>query len=136
MERLTRKINNEYTWKTCYLDCIPKLGKLEDLEEQIGMSLLEFLNLIGKDIYVIASESYEYYSDGVSYGYYNNAYEMFKEELHDYPHKETISFLYENGIVYNCYESHYYYPTKELGLSWFLTREEAEKKLEEMKNEN
>lgn len=127
MERLTKMQKDGTVYYTdenlSFGDCLRKLYSLEELEEQIGIPLIDYFSLIGKKIYVISRESYRDCLEG-----YNN----FKEEILDYPQLETITFLYNDEIVYNYYEDHYYYPIAEQGLTWFLTEEEALRKLEEL----
>lgn len=58
MERLTERIEENYIprmdRKIGHKSCMNKLGKLEDLEEQIGMSLSQLFNeILGKTIYYI-----------------------------------------------------------------------------------
>lgn len=111
-------------------DCLRKLYSLEELEEQIGISLIDYFGLIGKDIYVITDESYREYLE-----YHNNNIDnFFEEDLLDYPKCETITFLHNNEIVYTYYEDYYCYPIAEIGLSWFLTYEEALRKIEELQD--
>lgn len=109
-------------------DCLRKLYSLEELEEQIGISLIDYFSLIGKEMHIITRESYREYFEG----YNINKDKFFEENLLDYPECETIRFLYNDEVVYNFYEDHFYYPIAELGITWFLTKEEALKKLEEL----
>lgn len=132
MERLTKMQEDGTVYYTnenlSFGDCLKKLYRLEELEKQIGISLIDYFNLLGKKIYVISRESYKEYLED----YNNNIDKFYEEELLDYPKCETIRFLYNDEIVYNYYEDHYYYPIAELGLTWFLTSEEAIRRLEEL----
>lgn len=132
MERLT-KIQEDGTVyysneNISFGDCLRKLYSLEELEEQIGISLIDYFSLIGKEMHIITSESYREYLEDCNI----NIDKFFEENLLDYPKCETIRFLYKDEVVYNIYEDHYYYPIAELGLTWFLTKEEALMKLEEL----
>lgn len=132
MERLTKMQEDGTVYYTnenlSFGDCLKKLYSLEELEEQIGISLIDYFSLIGKDIYVIAGESYREYLEG----YNNNIDNFFEEKLFNYPKHETITFLHNDEIVYAYYEDYYCYPIAELGITWFLTEEEALRKLEEL----
>lgn len=130
MERLTHKVGNDYIstkidyqkllnindneWKN-FLDVIERLGKLEDLEEQIGMPLDVFLDIIlnQRKIYCI----------------------IFDDEIDEYEVDTVLCNSFDDirlqdGEVGDCGVSTLGYLD-----SWFLTREEAERKLEEINNE-
>lgn len=137
MERLTKMQEDGtvyYSNENISLgDCLRKLYSLEELEEQIGISLIDYFSLIGKEMYIITSESYREYLEDCNINIDKiNIDKFFEEELLDYPKCETIRFLYKDEVVYNFYEDHFYYPIAELGVTWFLTKEEALRKLEEI----
>ena len=59
MERLTEKVNGEYIHKVhkCSLnDCYEKLGKLEDLEEELGIPLEVLFKALKDGIWIINKE--------------------------------------------------------------------------------
>lgn len=107
---------------------IKKLATYEDLEEQ-GL-LVRLPVKVGDDIYVIPSQSV--YGINIV-----NGFEELNMVYHQ--HIESITF----------FDSHWYATSREeygvynekvlndiaFGTTWFLTREEAEKKLEQLKNE-
>ena len=137
MERLTQRENNklimvkqdngEYIpayWDEDNFKAIKKLADYEDLEEQgllvrlpckVGDML--WYNILGY------TESYEI--KAFSYGYCDGYIEA-GEEIRD-----EIIFYCENhtGSIIGSF------PVSGIGKTVFLTREEAEKKLEEMKND-
>lgn len=142
MERLTRRLNNNKivaikgdscNYSAYSFDCQPsegikrlrtaleKLADYEDLEEQ---SLLMRLSCkVGDTVWdndFGYPESYEI--KAFSYGYCDSYVEPDIED--------QIIFYYENysGSITGAF------PMSEIGKTVFLTREEAENKLEEMKN--
>lgn len=147
MERLTKRIKRlqkddliVYT-KGIYEDAIPaemtnddirevlkKLAAYEDLEEQCLLVRLPVK--IGDDIYKIPSKVN--YDLNVLNGYNanNRVY-----------HQKVYSIVFsQRGWLVQCDKDSIYAPNVicvdvEYGKTWFTTREEAEKKLEEMKNE-
>ena len=143
MERLTKRIEDENTLLTevgdtackCFCDnytlsgcwecpvgkAIEKLADYEDAEEQ-GL-LVRLPCKVGDTVWSNDfgyPESYEI--KAFSYGYCDSYVEPDIED--------QIIFYYENysGSITGAF------PMSEIGKSVFLTREEAEKKLEEMKN--
>lgn len=105
-----------------FTKCCNKLGKLEDLEEQIGMSL-EFIlkEIIGKYIYYLHESNYVDYVDCELATGLSRERQPFSDELGDWQ-IDTDS----------CYT----FKTSEYKKTWWLSEEEAEKKLEEIKNVN
>ncbi|MGX8833982.1 hypothetical protein ACWG0P_07190 [Amedibacillus sp. YH-ame6] len=102
-----------------------KLGKLEDLEEQIGMPLEDFCTCMfhtGDFFYVIVKNE-----------------DTEQLEIVEVEKEEGYMNQYSQGAFYFTGESEkdifYEYPISCYGKDLFLTYEEAEKKLEEMKNE-
>lgn len=127
MERLTRKYDDdsyavemqdcktETEARTMLMDnfekCCNKLGKLEDLEEEIGISLAILLKFMRLEIDVIYTIS-------------NN--KIIKREFTNMLGKCIVCEEGENTIVYAF---------EEFNKLWFVTRDEAEQALEEMKDE-
>lgn len=76
MERLTKMQEDGTVYYTnenlSFGDCLKKLYRLEELEKQIGISLIDYFNLLGKKIYVISRESYKEYLED-----YNNNIDKF-----------------------------------------------------------
>lgn len=135
MERFTyyRKPINKYYLKgtnsamVCFNGSNPckKLGKLEDLEEEIGMPLLDLHNLIGKTIYYsIVPHMMDYEINYLKSLIYEDN-EISQCE---------VMYITNHSLVYADYDIDEF-ELKYFGIYWFLTREEAEKKLEELKNE-
>ena len=133
MERLTERYDitpdgesDVWAKQHDYISAVRKLCDYEDLEEQ-GL-LVRLPCKAGDDIYVIPSQSV--YGINIV-----NGFEKFNRVYHQ--HIGSITF----------FDSHWYATSREeygiynekvlndiaFGMTWFLTREEAEKKLEEMK---
>ena len=140
MERLTEKQNDKLflvkqdngEFIPCYWDednfrAIEKLNAYENLEEQ-GL-LVRLPCKVGDDVYIIPSPSV--YGLNVVNGYEKN-----NKVYHQ--HIGTITFA--DGHWYAISREEYSFCSEKVlndiafGTTWFLTREEAEKKLEEMKN--
>lgn len=106
-----------------------KLGKLEDLEEKIGMSLENFYKCIthNNEFYYVIDENEEgileirevYINDGYMHNYCSDV-------------ENRNGYFYFNGEDENYCEHNT--PFNLYGETMFLTCEEAEKKLEELKN--
>ena len=135
MERLTERYdvapNGEsdvWVKQHDYISAARKLAEYEDLEEQ-GL-LVRLPVKIGDDIYKIPSKAN--YDLNVLNGYKanNRAY-----------HQKAYSIVFsQSGWFVQCDKDSIHAPNVicvdvEYGKTWFLTREEAEKKLEELKNE-
>ena len=134
MERLTIKnskdiyaldieANNDLGAKKILMDMFKvacnKLGKLEDLEEQIGMPLDVFVNL-SKCCSVVYSIENEYIQ------------KMIIESLFFKPNLLPCGFLfvvYEDLDDAEAYEDLY---LNDFNKTWFLTRKEAEARLKEV----
>ena len=119
---LVKVLSGEYLYPA-----IEKLATYEDLEEQ---GLLVRLPLkIGDDIYKIPSKA----------NYDLNVMNGYKASNRVY-HQKVYSIVFsQSGWFVQCDKDSIYAPNiicvdVEYGKTWFLTREEAEKKLEEMKN--
>ena len=118
---LVKVLSGEYLYSA-----IEKLAAYEDLEEQ-GL-LVRLPVKIGDDIYKIPSKAN--YDLNVLNGYKanNRAY-----------HQKAYSIVFsQSGWFVQCDKDSIHAPNVicvdvEYGKTWFLTREEAEKKLEEMK---
>lgn len=137
MERLTQRENDrlimvkqdngEYIpayWDEDNFKAIKKLADYEDLEEQ-GL-LVKLPCKVGDTVWdndFGYPESYEI--KAFSYGYCDSYIEP------DVGIEDEIIFYYENSIgsITGAF------PMSEIGKTVFLTREEAEKKLDEVKNE-
>ncbi|MEG0365540.1 MAG: hypothetical protein RR585_01800 [Coprobacillus sp.] len=122
MERLTEydEIFDNYFYGKRFDKATDKLGKLEDLEEKIGMPL---------DVFVDLSKC-----NSVVYSIENGYLQKLQAEVLTH-----INNLIPCGFVLGAYEDNYdseawedlYF--NDFNKTWFLTREEAEKKLEELK---
>lgn len=129
MERLTERMENapdgeSNVWvkNHDYIKASEKLAEYEDLEEQ-GL-LVRLPCKVGDMVWdndFGYPESYEI--KAFSYGYCDSYVDPAIED--------QITFYYENysGSITGAF------PMSEIGKTVFLTREEAEKKLEELKNE-
>lgn len=132
MKRITHKVGNDYIstkidygelididnkeWKN-FVEVVEKLGKLEDLEEQIGMPL-EFIlkEIIGKNIYYLQESNYADYVDCELATGLGRERDPFSAELGDWQIETDSCYTFE---------------TSEYKKTWWLSEEEAEKKLEE-----
>lgn len=120
---LVEVLSGEYLYPA-----IEKLTTYEDLEEQ-GL-LVRLPIKIGDDIYKIPSKAN--YDLNVLNGYKANN-RVYHQKVH------SIVFS-QRGWLVQCDKDSIYAPNvicvdAEYGKTWFTTSEEAEKKLEEMKNE-
>lgn len=127
---------------------VNKLGKLEDLEEKLGIGIVEFVNLHGKQIYIaheivsdrIIEATVEnivfYKEDGLSEYFAWVTYKNLNWEDDDELLEELENYLgnnfYTNPVNGEVTER---CDTQDFNKTWFLTREEAEKKLRELKND-
>lgn len=111
MKRLTKKSNNEkskyvydnYIWLTEPLNSIVgKLGQLEDIEEELGIDLITFHNLLRCG------------------GYYRNTDK--NEIIFDYPHYESDVEQYVLGDIRNFV----LLKEEDYGKTWAITKEELE----------
>ena len=114
--------------KNCYIQQVfKKLAGYEDLEDQ-GL-LVRLPVKIGDDIYKIPSKT----------NYDLNVLNGYKANNRVY-HQKVYSIVFsQRGWFVQCDKDSIHAPNVicvdvEYGKTWFLTREEAEKKLEEMKN--
>ena len=120
---LVKVLSGEYLYPA-----IEKLATYEDLEEQ-GL-LVRLPVKIGDDIYKIPSKA----------NYDLNVLNGYKANNRVY-HQKVYSIVFsQRGWFVQCDKDSIHVPNVicvdvEYGKTWFLTREEAEKKLEEMKNE-
>jgi hypothetical protein len=118
MNRYTFKIEDG-SYHTRYLEgmstrgLISKLGKLEDIEEKLGIGLIELFELVGKDAYSIEDD-------------YIIEYEIKAIELKD---DWFIRTDVSNFGITKCL----WLP--DFNKTWFLTEEAAEKKLKELIND-
>lgn len=107
---------------------LTKLADYEDLEEQ-GL-LVRLPVKIGDDIYKIPSKT----------NYNLNVLNGYKENNRVY-HQKAYSIVFsQSGWFVQCDKDSIHAPNVicvdvEYGKTWFLTREEAEKKLEEIQND-
>lgn len=111
MERLTEKVNGEYIHKVhkCSLnDCYEKLGKLEDIEDELGISLEVLFKALKEGIY----RFYEEFEDEPPYIYYL-AVDLCYDDANE---KEWCLVGLTNTPYY----------LKDYGKTWALTREELE----------
>ena len=105
MERLTEKVNGEYIHKVhkhTINDCWNKLGKLEDIETELGIPLEVLFKALKEGIWTSGYEK----RDGR------------KIWLRNYDGKVILE-------VSNRFCFDVYYP-KDYGVTWALTREELE----------
>lgn len=134
MERLTERYDitpdgesDVWVKQHDYISAARKLCDYEDLEEQ-GL-LVRFPVKIGDDIYKIPSKA----------NYDLNVLNGYKANNRVY-HQKVYSIVFsQRGWFVQCDKDSIHVPNVicvdvEYGKTWFLTREEAEKKLEEMKN--
>lgn len=134
MERLTERMENapdgeSNVWvkNHDYIKASEKLAEYEDLEEQ-GL-LVRLPVKIGDDIYKIPSK--------VNYDL--NVLNGYKANNRVY-HQKAYSIVFsQSGWFVQCDKDSIHAPNVicvdvEYGKTWFLTREEADKKLEEMEN--
>lgn len=132
MERLTERMENapdgeSNVWvkNHDYIKASEKLAEYEDLEEQC--LLVGLPCKVGDDVYIIPSLSV--YGLNIINGY---------EKLNKIYHQHVGTIVITAGHWYATSREEYgVYNEKVLndiafGTTWFLTREEAEKKLEEM----
>lgn len=143
MDRLTRKhddgvyvvemqehdteANARKTLMENFNKCCNKLGKLEDIEEEIGMSLEDFYKCIihNEESFYIIEES----EDTKEF----EIIEVFKDD--EYMHMYVNGFIFA-GNVYDKDERCYEIPFKSYGKSMFLTYEEAEKALKKIEKKS
>ena len=135
MEKLTRKVGSTYAvempseivdaftahkkLKDGFKMCCEKLGKLEDLEEQIGLSLdFIFNKVIGNDIYHIYENDVVFCEQAVGI---EHDHVPFDDELGDWQ------------ITTDCC---WKFKPSEYGISWWLDEDEAEKVLEKIKSDH
>lgn len=134
MERLTERYDitpdgesDVWVKQHDYISAARKLCDYEDLEEQ-GL-LVRLPVKIGDDIYKIPSKA----------NYNLNVLNGYKANNRVY-HQKVYSIVFsQSGWLVQCDKDSIYAPNvicvdAEYGKTWFLTREEAEKKLEEMEN--
>lgn len=142
MERLTEQKNNyktlagqarhlatinaisKYMLRDIYSTLYDKLQKIEDLEEEIGMTLDNFYKCIKhaeRSIYIIK---------------FDNDYEEYKI-IRIYKDEDSAHYFSENGFIFigtdEC-ENYYEIPFTCYGESLYFSSEEAEEALEKMKN--
>ena len=135
MERLTERYDvtpdgesDVWVKQHDYISAARKLCDYEDLEEQ-GL-LVRLPVKIGDDIYKIPSKA----------NYDLNVLNGYKANNRVY-HQKVYSIVFsQRGWFVQCDKDSIHVPNVicvdvEYGKTWFLTREEAEKKLKEMKNE-
>ncbi len=141
MERLTERVNDRlimmkqdsgdnvpYYWDEGNFKVAKKLADYEDAEEQ-GL-LVRLPCKVGDDVYIIPSPSV--YGLNIINGY---------ENLNRVYHQHIGSITFADSHWYATSREEYkVYNEKVLndiafGITWFTDREEAEKKLEEMKND-
>ena len=103
---------------------LTKLGKLEDIEQELGIDLITLLNVIKNGFYV---------KDKSGYIDYRASYDNLGDEVKyafivDYKHKE-LRWMHNymcgrvHPFVYGCPT----YKFKDYGKTWALTKEELEK---------
>ena len=90
------------------------VGKLEDIEEKLGIGLIELFELVGKDAYSIEDD-------------YIIEYEIKAIEI-----KKDDWFIRTDVSNFGVTK---YLWLPDFNKTWFLTEEEAEKKLRELKND-
>lgn len=137
MEKLIHKVGSDYISKNIdysrlinlddeewnnFVKVIEKLGKIEELEEEIGLTLDFLLNeVVGKNIYYLYEQNYE---DCVNF------------ELATGICRERYPFNNELGEWEIATDSYYKFKISEFKKTWWLSEWEAKLKLEELKNEH
>ena len=100
MERLTEKLDDD-TYFTEYDEssCIHKLGKLEDIEEKIGIDFITLFKALKNGIRII--------DDG-------------------HPYNDKVDVIYSSGIPYGfkCKVSEHCVFFKDRDITWTLTKED------------
>lgn len=112
MGRLTIKINDEYITddtKCMKNKYINKLGKYEDIEEELGIDLFTFFNGMEKDIWIK-------WNNKIMFVRYDDKYPVFCE---------GILFCTVRNVCGKEHES-YCLSIDDYGKTWALTREELE----------
>lgn len=110
MERLTKKQENKY-WLNCSYDeqdAIQQLGKLEDLQDELGVPLEVLFKALKDGIY----RFYEEFEDEPPSIYYLDPIIMYDEW------RECWIFYDDSKCQVYC--------LKDYGVTWALTREEEE----------
>ena len=134
MNRLTRKIKGYYSvdLRTCLPmeyeqiensnDCVDKLGKLEDIEEELGIDLITLFKII-KQKYVYTNSFNKRVEqfvltkiDGIEKDYLGRNY--LKLDFQEVEYDENGNEI--DSIV------HWIPDTKDYGKTWALTKEELE----------
>lgn len=130
MERLTKKINDCGGYATFNVkDTIGKLGKLEDIEEELGIPL-EVLKALKDGIWTKGGYHGACYLDKkpkfvkgdiLHIGYYDY-YQYDNEELENHFAEDNVLCIFSMD-----YEEYIYVTRlKDYGVTWSLTREELE----------
>lgn len=103
-------------------DCLNRLAELEDEIEKGYIKILPVK--AGDKIYVVPSKVNFDLNRINRYHEHNRVYEQTVDEIR----------FFKNGVymVYSCYYQQNHH-SEFFGETWFLTREEAEKRLEELK---
>ena len=98
-----------------YVDCdltlaIDKLGKLEDLEEQLGCPL---------EVYVKLHQQKKFYR-------LSALNEIIECEI-DKPNGDEVFHIQEDGIIFNQYDYGWqFYPFKDYKKTWWLRKDKSE----------
>ncbi len=120
MKRLTQK-QKDNNYKLVLSKDLPsvkainKLGKIEDLEESLGIVLVDLFGLVGKEVYYVYEASDEQ----------KDFYDIAKGKVMSFSFDDvkTLWFyvVYDNGLTY-------WHKIKDLNNEVFFTKAEAEKK--------
>ena len=116
MERLTEKVNGEYIHKVhkySINDCYQKLGKLEDIEEELGIPLEVLFKGLKDGVYTkIDGQIWKCKSIDI---YYCDYFKKYLLEAYCIENVETFKHSYEHPLNIEDY-----------GKNWSLTRKELE----------
>ena len=120
MNRLTRKIKGYYSvdLRTCLPmeyeqiensnACVDKLGKLEDIEEELGIDFITLIKILKDDVYI---------NDG---GIVGEIGKIYKEQVKSIEHWPVWSFTAGDNVEYAF---------RDRGKTWALDKEEFYKNI-------
>ena len=111
MNRLTKKLGENYCSQNGdFYDLYNKLGKLEDLEEELGCPL---------DVYVKLHQQMKFYR-------LNALNEIIECEI-DNPNDDEVYHIQADGIIFNQYDYGWqFYPFKDYKKTWWLKEDRSE----------
>lgn len=131
MSRLTEKniksgiyypLETESTYDECKMNCVRKLGQLEDIEEEMGCPIETLTKAIKNGIWIIPPHSEKRIPIFVRHPYL-----IFEESINkegEMENKPLFLFMYRfDEYIHN---SGYYF-LEDCGKTWALTKEELER---------